>query len=161
MDQADKSLTCMDCGAPFVFTVQEQKEHEAKNLKNEPKRCPECRKLRRMPPGKRRKILAQKGIVGKTPAAPRTRRTSRPPRSGGPRSGGGPGGGQESPGGARSSLGPGQGSPGRPSPGPPKRFFAVVCAECGLKTRVPFEPRPGRPVYCGDCYRRMNPGPRP
>ena len=27
----------------------------------------------------------------------------------------------------------------------------VVCAECGLKTTVPFVPRNGKPVYCSTC----------
>lgn len=31
--------------------------------------------------------------------------------------------------------------------------FEVVCADCGKKTTVPFEPRGDRPVYCRDCYK--------
>ncbi len=33
-----------------------------------------------------------------------------------------------------------------------KGFFEVVCAGCGEVTRVPFEPKPERAVYCSDCY---------
>lgn len=33
-----------------------------------------------------------------------------------------------------------------------RQMYAVVCAECGAETEVPFEPREGRPVYCRDCY---------
>ncbi|MEW5855554.1 MAG: CxxC-x17-CxxC domain-containing protein, partial [Myxococcota bacterium] len=30
--------------------------------------------------------------------------------------------------------------------------FEVKCSECGANTTVPFEPAPGRPVYCRNCY---------
>ncbi len=33
-----------------------------------------------------------------------------------------------------------------------RREFEVVCAECGMTTTVPFEPRGDRPVYCRDCF---------
>jgi CxxC-x17-CxxC domain-containing protein len=35
-----------------------------------------------------------------------------------------------------------------------RRMFEVICAECGVTTQVPFEPREGRPVYCSDCFSR-------
>jgi CxxC-x17-CxxC domain-containing protein len=31
-------------------------------------------------------------------------------------------------------------------------MYTVVCAECGIETTVPFEPREERPVYCKECY---------
>lgn len=31
--------------------------------------------------------------------------------------------------------------------------FDATCAECGAETKVPFEPRAGRPVYCRDCFK--------
>jgi len=34
----------------------------------------------------------------------------------------------------------------------PRQTFTVTCAECGVETTVPFEPREGRPVYCRECY---------
>jgi len=37
-----------------------------------------------------------------------------------------------------------------------RQMFPVVCAECGKQTEVPFEPRGSRPVYCSDCYSRVN-----
>ena len=37
----------------------------------------------------------------------------------------------------------------------PRQMFPAKCAECGKDTQVPFEPRSGRPVYCSDCYRKM------
>ncbi len=33
-----------------------------------------------------------------------------------------------------------------------RRMYTVVCAQCGVETEVPFEPREDRPVYCRDCY---------
>jgi CxxC-x17-CxxC domain-containing protein len=31
-------------------------------------------------------------------------------------------------------------------------MFDVICDACGQPTKVPFEPRQGRPVYCRDCF---------
>ena len=36
----------------------------------------------------------------------------------------------------------------------PRKMFPVVCAQCGVETEVPFEPREDRPVYCNDCYNK-------
>jgi len=36
--------------------------------------------------------------------------------------------------------------------GQPRQMYSVVCAECGVETTVPFEPREERPVYCKECY---------
>ena len=36
--------------------------------------------------------------------------------------------------------------------GQPRQMYTVVCAECGVETTVPFEPREDRPVYCKECY---------
>ena len=44
----DKTLTCVDCGAEFVFTVNEQEFYKEKGFDNEPKRCPDCRKARKV-----------------------------------------------------------------------------------------------------------------
>ena len=42
---ADKTLVCSDCGNEFVFTEGEQAFYAEKGFTNEPKRCPECRKV--------------------------------------------------------------------------------------------------------------------
>jgi len=34
----------------------------------------------------------------------------------------------------------------------PRQMYPVVCADCGVETTVPFEPREERPVYCKECY---------
>ena len=36
-----------------------------------------------------------------------------------------------------------------------RQMFRVTCADCGKNTKVPFEPRTGRRVYCSDCYRKV------
>ena len=41
---------------------------------------------------------------------------------------------------------------GYSSPRPNRQMFPAVCADCGLETQVPFQPREGRPVYCSRCY---------
>ncbi|MEX0786949.1 MAG: CxxC-x17-CxxC domain-containing protein [Dehalococcoidia bacterium] len=41
--------------------------------------------------------------------------------------------------------------------GRPREMHAVVCAECGKDTEVPFEPRGDRPVYCSDCFSKRAP----
>ncbi len=36
--------------------------------------------------------------------------------------------------------------------------FPVVCSSCGKETTVPFEPQPGRPVYCRECLAKIKAG---
>ena len=81
----DKTLTCRDCGREFIFTAGEQEFFAERGLENEPHRCPDCRRERKL-----------------------DRRQ--------------------------------------------KEIFEVVCAMCGAVTTVPFEPKPDRAVYCGECY---------
>ncbi len=33
-----------------------------------------------------------------------------------------------------------------------RQMYPAVCKDCGQRIMVPFEPRPGRPVYCSRCY---------
>ncbi|MBI2866461.1 MAG: zinc-ribbon domain containing protein [Chloroflexi bacterium] len=47
MSPADKTLTCAECGAEFVFTASEQEFFASRGYVNEPKRCPTCREARR------------------------------------------------------------------------------------------------------------------
>ena len=37
-----------------------------------------------------------------------------------------------------------------------RQMFPAICAECGKETEVPFQPRDDRPVYCRDCYNKIN-----
>ncbi len=43
----DKTLACTACGKQFTFTTGEQEFYLSHGLQNEPKRCPECRQVRR------------------------------------------------------------------------------------------------------------------
>jgi CxxC-x17-CxxC domain-containing protein len=38
------------------------------------------------------------------------------------------------------------------SNGQGRQLYTVVCADCGVETEVPFQPRGDRPVYCRDCF---------
>ncbi|CCO08103.1 zinc-ribbon domain containing protein [Desulforamulus hydrothermalis] len=44
---SDRTLTCRDCGAEFVFTVREQEFFAEKGFQNDPSRCPSCRAARK------------------------------------------------------------------------------------------------------------------
>jgi CxxC-x17-CxxC domain-containing protein len=46
MEFQDKVLTCIDCGAQFIFTAGEQLFFYDKQFKNEPKRCKSCKSKR-------------------------------------------------------------------------------------------------------------------
>ncbi len=43
----DRILLCKDCGSEFTFSVGEQKFFEDKGIKEDPIRCPECRKAKK------------------------------------------------------------------------------------------------------------------
>jgi CxxC-x17-CxxC domain-containing protein len=36
--------------------------------------------------------------------------------------------------------------------------YQAVCSSCGKTTTLPFEPTPGRPVYCRDCMKKIDAG---
>ncbi len=41
------------------------------------------------------------------------------------------------------------------------RVAEVSCAECGVPTRVPFQPKGYRPVYCAYCFQTKKREPQP
>ena len=43
----DKNLTCIDCGATFLFSADDQEFYSRKGFTNEPKRCKPCRDKRK------------------------------------------------------------------------------------------------------------------
>ncbi len=47
MSFEDKSIQCSDCGATFAFTSGEQEFFASKGFTNEPKRCVECRRVKK------------------------------------------------------------------------------------------------------------------
>lgn len=52
----------------------------------------------------------------------------------------------------------GMSGPGGSSSGAGFGKYEVVCSSCGKTTTVPFEPQPGRPVYCQDCLAKIKAG---
>jgi CxxC-x17-CxxC domain-containing protein len=46
MEFRDKTLVCVECHEPFVWTAGEQLFYHDKNFKNEPKRCKSCKAKR-------------------------------------------------------------------------------------------------------------------
>jgi CxxC-x17-CxxC domain-containing protein len=46
----DRTLNCVECGAEFTFTADDQDFHARKGYQ-EPKRCPSCRQARRQDRG--------------------------------------------------------------------------------------------------------------
>ncbi|HEY8172147.1 MAG TPA: zinc-ribbon domain containing protein [Dehalococcoidia bacterium] len=47
MPYTDRNLACVDCGAEFVFSAEDQEFHASRGFTNEPKRCPDCRRARK------------------------------------------------------------------------------------------------------------------
>ena len=43
----DRTLSCKDCGAEFIFTAGEQEFYAEKGFQNEPTRCKDCRVSRK------------------------------------------------------------------------------------------------------------------
>lgn len=128
MPYTDKTLTCSDCGASFIFTAGEQEFHASKGFTNEPRRCPNCRRARRTDGGggggggarPERELYsitcASCGREAKVPFQPRGDRPvycsdcyQPQPRTGGGYGGGGGGGGRGGAGGGGGRGGPGGG----------------------------------------------------
>ena len=47
MTYVDRTLTCIDCGAEFVHSAEDQEYYTQKGFVSDPKRCPSCRASRR------------------------------------------------------------------------------------------------------------------
>lgn len=47
MSYTDRTLTCVDCGADFTFSAEDQEYHASRGFQNEPKRCQSCRQSRK------------------------------------------------------------------------------------------------------------------
>jgi hypothetical protein len=51
MRPQDKTLNCIDCDGPFVFTAGEQQLLQVRGRSDEPTRCPPCyRRVGQRPP---------------------------------------------------------------------------------------------------------------
>jgi CxxC-x17-CxxC domain-containing protein len=143
---SDRTLTCRDCGQEFTFTAGEQDFYTQRGF-SDPQRCPDCRAQRK----------TQRNAGGSSSYG-----------SGGGYSSGGSGGGYSSGGyddGGYSSGGggyrSGNGGGGGGYSSAPRQLFAATCSECGKETEVPFNPTPGKPVYCRECFQsRKSTSPR-
>src|SRR5512137_2926856 len=51
VNMSDKTLTCKDCGATFLFSESEQAFFQEKGFTNEPARCPDCRAAKKQARG--------------------------------------------------------------------------------------------------------------
>src|ERR1041385_2239781 len=139
MEFQDKVIKCLECAKEFTYTVDDQKRFAERGFHSEPKRCAECRQAR-----KERTQAHQKG--GKASygiTGGEDRWSDRPPRREFGGGGGGFRGGRRSGGGGGGGGGGGRGGFG----GESRQSFDAVCAACGAKTTVPFEPTQGREVY--------------
>lgn len=43
----DQTLKCSDCGKDFIWTASEQEFYQTKGFTNSPRRCPDCRKIKK------------------------------------------------------------------------------------------------------------------
>jgi CxxC-x17-CxxC domain-containing protein len=39
-----------------------------------------------------------------------------------------------------------------------REMFSATCSDCGKECQVPFKPTNGKPVYCSDCFEKINGG---
>lgn len=39
----------------------------------------------------------------------------------------------------------------------PTQKFAATCSRCGTQFDAPFEPKPGRSIFCRDCFKQERP----
>jgi CxxC-x17-CxxC domain-containing protein len=165
MDVQDKVITCVECKKEFTHGTEDQKRHAERGFSQEPKRCPDCRKARK---DKAAHLKANPrpsqdvGASGDFAGPPRERR-ERGGSGGRKQSRGGFGGSwgsqerSERPGGFGGGGfggGYGGGGGGGGFSSGPRQSFDAVCATCGTKTTVPFEPTPGRDVYCRECFKK-------
>ena len=51
MAYEDKTIVCVDCGAEFTFTADEQQRFAERGFTNEPKRCKTCRDAKKSSQG--------------------------------------------------------------------------------------------------------------
>lgn len=66
---------------------------------------------------------------------------------------GGFGGGRD-----RGGFGGGRGGFGGDRDSGRHEMFSAVCSECGKDCQVPFRPTNGKPVYCSECFEKINGG---
>jgi CxxC-x17-CxxC domain-containing protein len=146
----DTSLTCRDCGAPFVFTEAEQAFFEERGFTSPPKRCQPCRaRNRQRRPGGSGDGRRRQGNPGahEPPRAAVAAAAAAPP--------------SHAPSGTVASD-PHAGAQGPSDAMSPRRarraydgpLHAAVCSACAAETQVPFVPDGVRPVFCLPCLKQ-------
>jgi len=123
----DRTLACDDCGAEFVFTVAEQEFFRDQGFAHDPKRCRDCRALKRR---------RQKGGPGAAPARPHAPRGVQVRR-------------------VRQAAPDGAAPPRAARRNEDAATHPAICTLCGMDTQVPFVPDGIRPVYCLPCLKRQ------
>ncbi len=92
-------------------------------------------------------FYANKGFQNEPKRCPDCR-AAKKAQSGRGRGGGGGGGGRFA------GRGGGGGGGGRFSRGDgPSEKFPATCSRCGAQFDAPFEPKPGRSIFCRDCFK--------
>ena len=74
VEDQDRLLICVDCGADFIWSVGEQTFFASKGLKNEPKRCKPCKTKK----NKRLATVAQSRAIRYPSGRPFERPSERP-----------------------------------------------------------------------------------
>ncbi len=39
-----------------------------------------------------------------------------------------------------------------------RKMYKAICDKCGKECQVPFQPTPGKPIYCDNCFERPSKG---
>jgi len=152
----DRTLTCVDCKAPFIFSARDQEFHAQKGFTNEPKRCPACRQARRV----------QRGEA--PAAAPGSNRAAQPVYTGPraqPRGGARTERDRNGPRGRRDRFDRGDRGPRRDgeresvgqrtfSGDGSQASYMAICSACGKETPAPADAG-NRVVFCAECYEKM------
>jgi CxxC-x17-CxxC domain-containing protein len=119
----DLAVLCADCSEDFVFTIAEQRFYAERGIR-QPVRCQPCRAARRAE--RNAALIAAHESSGNAGTWSEM---------------------QQAVAGYGLTAAPAKGRGGaRPT------MYHGVCADCGKDTEVPFNPRPGRPVYCRACF---------
>ena len=126
----DKALTCVTCGANFVFTAGEQRFHASKGFTNEPRRCPACRKARRGGGNDTAPVRPEQAAVR-------------------------PSGRGEAATADQAENGSAERAPSSTVSQPVREQFTAVCSACGGEAILSFEPIGNRAVLCSTCYDKI------
>ncbi len=121
----EQTLVCQDCGHSFPFSIAEQAFYAERGFR-QPARCPGCRAQRR---------AERHAEVIKSHESPSANVWQE---------GFGNYGGSPSSNSSRSRR--------TVRANGPRFAYPAICTACSRDTEVPFPPRPGRPVFCRDCF---------